>query len=68
MNAERYSVSSLNGVSYSLFNRPGTQCRRWSGTKTSSAWIVLLPVPRMPATNQVSSIVMSLLGISAMAG
>ncbi len=34
-----------------------------SGTKTRSATTVLLPVPFMPATNHVSSIVSSLIGM-----
>jgi hypothetical protein len=64
-NDERYSTSAVCSVAYSLSIARGTECTRCSGTKTFSAIMVLLPVPFIPATNHVSLIVSSLMGMKA---
>ena len=62
---ERYSASSLKGVAVSPPSTPWIESSRCSGTNTSSATVVLLPEPLMPAVNQVSSMVSSDIGMNA---
>src|SRR5262245_10815934 len=62
--ATRYTASSVCSVRYSPWNAAGYGRNRCSGTNTSLATIVLLPVPFMPTMNHVSSIVSWLMGIN----